>query len=77
MQAFFVGADARGPTRSVDDGPLQGHGPAQLRQLFLFFRNYSAPSETGAAAIKAGHLPWKSKRKASEAVSPCFRQVDT
>ena len=39
--------------------------------------NYSAPSETGAAVIKAGHLPWKSKRKASEAVSPCFRQVDT
>ena len=43
----------------------------------FFPGNYSAPSATGAAAIKAGHLPWKSKRKASEAVSPCFRQVDT
>ena len=44
--------------------------------LFAFC-NYSAPSEAGDAVIKAGHLPWKSKRKASEAVNPCFRQVDT
>ena len=43
----------------------------------FFNGNYSAPSVTGDAVIKAGHLPWKSKRKASEAVSPCFRQVDT
>ena len=49
----------------------------RLERTTFCLRNYSAPSVTGDAVIKAGHLPWKSKRKASEAVSPCFRQVDT
>jgi hypothetical protein len=37
--------------------------------------NYSAQKGFIPAFMKSGHFPWKSKRKASVAVTPCFLQV--
>lgn len=37
--------------------------------------NYSAQTESRCVLMKSGHLPWKSKRSASDAVMPCFLQV--
>jgi hypothetical protein len=46
---------------------------------FLLFmnenRNYSAQTASTGMLMKSGHLPWKSKRSASDAVMPCFLQV--